>query len=141
MSIAVQIFLGVVGIMLTYFLVKYTGKLAEYTKGVAQCNEKLSEETQRLRKITETSWLVKELADYLFDKYYKLIDEWPGSSWPDVFTEKWQFPPIEKEKPRVFRMYCRQICLKTLFPQTEITAKKLLMRFEEIGFKFKERTK
>ncbi len=141
MSIAVQIFLGVVGSVLTYFLVKYTGKLAEYTKGVAQCNEKLSEETRRLREITETSWLVKELADYLFDKYYELIDEWPGTSWSDMFSERWKVPPPEKERPRVFRMFCRQICLKTLFPLTEITEKKLLIRFEEKGFKFKERIK
>ncbi len=143
MSIAVQIFLGVVGILLTYFLVKYTGKVAEYTKEVAQCNQKLNEETQRLREITETSWLIKEFADYLFDRYYDLIEKWPQTleSWSDWFSENWQLPPPEKERPKIFRMYCRQICLKTLFPQTERTEKKLLIKFEEDGFKFKERTK
>ena len=116
---------------------RYTLKVAEYTKEVAQCNEKLSKETHYLREITEKSWYVNEAAGYLFDQYYDLVEEWPSTlpTWIDFVG--WKVPPLEKEKPRVFRTYCRRILLEMLFPRIKVMEGKVKTRLEEKGFKFR----
>jgi len=137
MDIIVQIFLIIVGLIFSYLLVRYTKEIAEYTEEVAQCNKKLSEETERLREITEMSWYDKEFIDYLSDKYYELVKEWPStfSSWATFI--KWKIPPPEKERPRVFRIYCRRILLEMLFPRIKPMEGKIITRLEKEGFKFK----
>jgi len=137
MDIIVQIVLVIVGLVLSYFLVRYTQKIAEYTKEVAQCNKKLSEETGRLREITEASWYDKELIDYLSDKYYDLVEEWPSTFPTWVNFVGWKFPPPEKERPRVFKIYCRRILLEMLFPRIKPMEGKIITRLEKEGFKFK----
>jgi len=139
MSIVVQIFLIIVGLVFSYFLMRHTQKIAEYTKEVAQCNKKLSGETQRLREITEASWYNKELVDYLSDKYYGLVEEWPSDfpSWTDFLG--WTFPPAEKDRPRVFRMYCRRMLLEMLFPRVKPMGEEIITKLEEKGFSFKRK--
>lgn len=128
MYIIVQIFLGVVGSILSYFLMKYT-------KVVAQCNEKLSEETQRLREIAEASWYDKEFVDYLSDKYCDSIEGWPSSS--SAFW--WESSPPKEERPKILRMYCRQIILERLFPRTKSIEVEIITRLEKEGFKIKKK--
>lgn len=114
------------GFVLSYFLVKYS-------KVVAQCNEKLSEETERLRKIAQMSWYDKEFAGYLSDKYCGRIKDWPKLPF-----DWYGFDPTEEEKPKVFKMYCRQIIIERLFPEAKSIEGELVIKLKEKGFGFKE---
>lgn len=134
MNVVLQIFLGIVGLVLSYSLVKHTQKIAEYTKGLAHSTKDYTEETRNLWEVTKKSYFVNAITDYLSGKYGGCIEKWP----PD--RDAWMtWPPPKEEQPKKFRSECYKAVLEELFPEVEEMEKTVMEKLVKKGFEFKEK--
>jgi len=133
MSIYAEIFLGGAALVFSGLLVRYTQKVAQYTK-------EYTGETRRLWEVTKKSYFATAAADYMFKKYYDRIQKWPSIKPAWTAFLDWEFPPPEEEKPKVFKSCCGRVILEALFPIEVETMEKVGMgMLEKLGFGFKRR--
>lgn len=132
MSIYAEIFLGGAALVFSGLLVRYTRKVAQYTK-------EYTEETRRLWEVTKKSYFVETTVNYIIEKHYGRIKEWPSvvPGWTAFLKMKW--PPPDEEKPRIFRNDCDRIVLEALFPEEiKLMEMAVVKNLKEKGYKFRE---
>jgi len=132
------IFIGIVALIFSGLVALYTNRVAQYTKEVARCTREYTTETRRLWEITQNSYFVRAATRYLFDKYYKHIEEWPSD--PDVWIPWLNWPPPENERPQIFRDDCTRVLLEKLFPDIKKVEEIGIKGLQKEGYKFKGET-